>query len=289
MPHLKSHARCIGSKVVDLPRQRSVGAVEREDLSVEIGDDPAFLEIVQHLEHARSLGFDQADPDIIRRAMAAGRATFAARQSDIEGHDPLLRYSVRYQSASWAVRHPDVVYYIRNGDLIKIGTSTSVLRRMQTLSVNGLVVVEPGDSRVEHGRHQQFAHLRSHGEWFQLDATLADHLVALRETFEAESGQTIEQWVATLRFPAKSRKTGPRNKMKPFDPIGAPDDTLVSASQAALAVGITRQAIQYWIRTGKIRPASVRDSGRTKQLFRLGDVLRVERAVSASRHSHRHI
>jgi hypothetical protein len=74
-----------------------------------------------------------------------------------------------------------VVYYARMGNRIKIGTSTNVARRMKTINPEELMAVEPGGHALEHCRHIQFEHLRTHGEWFRHEADLAGHITALKD------------------------------------------------------------------------------------------------------------
>lgn len=63
------------------------------------------------------------------------------------------------------------VYFIRSGDLVKIGTSIDVHRRLAALRTSSpmpmeLLVVASGSYVEEKSVHQRFAHLRQHGEWF---------------------------------------------------------------------------------------------------------------------------
>ena len=63
------------------------------------------------------------------------------------------------------------VYFIQNGDLIKIGRSSHIRDRMLVLrrEVKGDLVLLgriPTSAIKEHAVHIRFAHLRQHGEWF---------------------------------------------------------------------------------------------------------------------------
>lgn len=63
------------------------------------------------------------------------------------------------------------VYFIRSGELVKIGTSTNVhariaaLRNMSSLPLE-LLAVAAGSYDEETAVHERFRHLRQHGEWF---------------------------------------------------------------------------------------------------------------------------
>lgn len=73
-----------------------------------------------------------------------------------------------------------VVYYIRFADRIKIGTSSSLLTRLQDLPCEALLATEPGDRLVESVRHGQFAQYRLVGEWFSPGAPLLAHIATLQ-------------------------------------------------------------------------------------------------------------
>ena len=73
-----------------------------------------------------------------------------------------------------------VVYYMRIGNRVKIGTSTNLRDRLEAINPEELLALEAGDARLERRRHRQFAALRTHGEWFRLEGALRDHIEALR-------------------------------------------------------------------------------------------------------------
>lgn len=88
----------------------------------------------------------------------------------------------------WPVREPGpvgVVYYVRVGDQVKIGTTTMALDvRFQMLPPDRhLLATEPGGRDVERIRHLQFKHLRvvHNREWFRAGPDLWDHVRDLRE------------------------------------------------------------------------------------------------------------
>lgn len=64
------------------------------------------------------------------------------------------------------------VYFLRDGDCIKIGTSTNVSTRVsggQTMNPRELVLIGsvPGDQQLEANLHRKFWHLHARGEWFE--------------------------------------------------------------------------------------------------------------------------
>ncbi|SMQ67327.1 T5orf172 domain-containing protein [Agreia sp. VKM Ac-1783] len=76
----------------------------------------------------------------------------------------------------------DVVYYLRAGDRIKIGTSANPRARLAQLSFDDLLAFERGNRTLEQRRHAQFAaHRIGRGEWFDTN----DELLALIELLRA--------------------------------------------------------------------------------------------------------
>ncbi|MFK0045520.1 GIY-YIG nuclease family protein [Streptomyces sp. NPDC090741] len=75
----------------------------------------------------------------------------------------------------------NVVYYIRFGDRIKIGTTKDLRRRLAALPHDELLAVEPGGYDIEASRHRQFQPHRISGDWFKAHADLASHAACVRE------------------------------------------------------------------------------------------------------------
>ncbi|HWR84662.1 MAG TPA: GIY-YIG nuclease family protein [Rhodoglobus sp.] len=75
----------------------------------------------------------------------------------------------------------DVVYYLRHGDRIKIGTTANPRTRFAALTWEELLGFERGDRTVERRRHEQFAELRFPGsEWFRAEPPLIEHVERVR-------------------------------------------------------------------------------------------------------------
>jgi hypothetical protein len=71
----------------------------------------------------------------------------------------------------------DVVYYLRHGGRIKIGTTASPRQRFQAIWHEQLLAFERGDRHLERRRHQQFAEDRFTGsEWFRTTPRLEEHI-----------------------------------------------------------------------------------------------------------------
>ena len=77
------------------------------------------------------------------------------------------------------MRQP-VVYYLRFGDRIKIGTTVCLRGRLDAVPHDKLLATEPGGDEVERARHRQFAEYRITGEWFRIAAPLLAHIGAVR-------------------------------------------------------------------------------------------------------------
>lgn len=78
---------------------------------------------------------------------------------------------------------PTVVYYLRFGDQVKIGTSRNLPVRLAALQYNEVLAIEPGDRLHEKLRHSQFESNRTQGEWFEIDADLEDHVAHIKEMY----------------------------------------------------------------------------------------------------------
>jgi hypothetical protein len=78
-----------------------------------------------------------------------------------------------------ARKHAPLVYFIRNGNRVKIGTSTEVKRRIRTLALRAenVVLLLDGGKPLERDLHQQFSDLRiGNTEWFAYDGALVDYV-----------------------------------------------------------------------------------------------------------------
>lgn len=138
----------------------------------------------------------------LAEAMEVGKAKFeadkaAGKELFLFSNEPPIRERP----------HDPVVYYMRLDRLVKIGTTTLIRARFDAIHPQGVMALEWGDRELERRRHNQFATVHSHGEWFHLEPELVDHIVALRESFRGENGETIDQWLEP-RMPAFSRVDG---------------------------------------------------------------------------------
>lgn len=104
--------------------------------------------------------------------------------------------------------HPPVVYYMRLAELVKIGWSTHLARRLDHLNPQGVMAVEWGARALESERHNQFATDHVHGEWFRLTDALVAHVVDTRARFERDTGTSTEAWLAEVGAAPRHARSG---------------------------------------------------------------------------------
>lgn len=108
-------------------------------------------------------------------------AIAAARQ--ISQHVKDLHEMLPYPTAS--ASEFGWVYFLRAGDLIKIGHSQEPRGRLATLRGASplkldLLHIEPGPVSKERALHRRFKRLRSHGEWFRAEHDLLAYIDLLK-------------------------------------------------------------------------------------------------------------
>jgi hypothetical protein len=90
----------------------------------------------------------------------------------------------------------DVVYYLRFGDRIKIGTSANPHARLAQLRYDELLAFERGGRATEQKRHAQFATQRFPGsEWFVAHAALTEHILAISAGVE-DPWDSYKRWMS---------------------------------------------------------------------------------------------
>lgn len=134
-------------------------------------------------ELAFQFGFDPTDPHVIERAIAN------AQQSQENGR----RWNERRQELRRG--HDPVVYYMRLGDRVKIGTTKNIMARLETFNPEELMALEKGGHSVERARHRTFDDLRTSGEWFRLEHPLDAFVALVGSNFEKEFGMTMKEWM----------------------------------------------------------------------------------------------
>ena len=90
----------------------------------------------------------------------------------------------------------DVVYYLRYGDRIKIGTSANPRKRVASLPHDEVLAFERGGRLLEQRRHVQFADHRIVGtEWFEPHEALVSHVAELSAGVDDPWAQ-FDRWVS---------------------------------------------------------------------------------------------
>jgi hypothetical protein len=132
-------------------------------------DDPVFPFVGRFIYRAAREGQDIYDPDVIQQCLGYARIALAMAKADAQ--EILSR-----ENTCW-------VYYLRVGDLIKIGTATNLARRLAEYPPNAqLLAVEQGYLRKEAERLAEFAeHLSARREWFAPGPRLMAHIAAIHD------------------------------------------------------------------------------------------------------------
>lgn len=95
-----------------------------------------------------------------------------------------------------------VVYYVRIGHYIKIGTTTSFKYRMVSLMPDEILATEPGHVELEKARLKQFAHLKIPlgRERFRPAPELLDHIKMIRAHFGPPAGRYPQKMQLTAQI-----------------------------------------------------------------------------------------
>lgn len=146
-----------------------------------------------------------------------------------------------------------IVYYIRRGALVKIGTTTRPRRRFEALLPDEIMAIEPGDRSIEAARHRQFRHLRqSDMEYFTQAADLSAHIRRMR----AMHGEPDPAWRTTANI-AETRH-------RPVLPAALPplvSKETVTVAEAAKILGIKFGTVETWATRRRVPLAGLTEDG----------------------------
>lgn len=132
-----------------------------------------------------------AEQDRINRRRQAQLAT-AIR--DLGLTVPHQKPIVPAQKYSWAIpsgKHEPLVYFLENGDRIKIGTTTDLRTRIRRLALRPehVALLVGGGKDIEHAYHVRFADLRDgNTEWFKNAGPLAQYIAERNAKILASGG-----------------------------------------------------------------------------------------------------
>ncbi|MEU4502645.1 GIY-YIG nuclease family protein [Streptomyces sp. NPDC024089] len=145
-------------------------------------DDPVFPHFTFVVTEWVSAGIEMTD-DLMAAALTLATSQVERRRQQQAAED---RQQERYAARAANPPRPGafgdapdgVVYYIRRGDYVKIGTTTRLRNRMRDLMPDEVLAVEPGSYKLEGEMHLQFAALRLHPscEYFHLTGELKAHI-----------------------------------------------------------------------------------------------------------------
>ncbi|MER8219707.1 hypothetical protein ABTZ58_03735 [Streptomyces sp. NPDC094143] len=149
-------------------------------------EDPAFESIARVLLDMRTAGVQLVD-SVVRAAVKLGRHYHAV------GAIPAPRQTLD-------ARESAVVYYMRFGNLIKIGTTIRLYERAKDLKPDEILAVEPGTYDLELQRHRQFARYRANGEYFYPGPALREHIRQIQAKYNRRraSSKAVEETVAQM-------------------------------------------------------------------------------------------
>ena len=203
--------------------------------------DPAFTCIVSVLKDMQSAGIELT-AETVSMAVALGRQK--RDRSRAHGYIP----------ATAPVPNGSIVYYIRRGEAIKIGTTTTPARRFQALMPTEILAFEPGGVDEEFARHMQFVDLRLgiRGEHFRAEPELMEHIADMRN----QHGTPDPTWPSLMRL------------AEHVDVLSAelPPPTnldLATVAEGARLLGLNMHTVYGWVRRGKLQEVGINDQKRS--------------------------
>lgn len=145
-----------------------------------------------------------------------------------------------------------IVYYVRRGDLIKIGTTADPPTRFDRLMPDEILAVEPGGEQTETYRHRQFGHLHCRGEYFRAAPELVEHARQVR----ARHGDPDPAWTTTSTPAGSTRQR--RTVMLP--PLTSRQET-ITVADAQSRLGVAKGTLWSWVHRNVISPVGRNDAG----------------------------
>jgi len=119
------------------------------------------------------------DPDIVGRQAFNKAYDAACRGKPI----PFVANAMvkNLPTYSLTIGRPGFVYFMRMNDVVKIGFSSDVGKRLNSIQTAcpgpaDVIKVIPGSDQTERYFHAHFANYRQQGEWFRLEGALAAFL-----------------------------------------------------------------------------------------------------------------
>lgn len=140
---------------------------------------PLFPDVCRELvQHQREGG--ELTADVVRRIVARVQERYAGQPLPIRPDVEPTRVVKAPPRFGHIPVGEEVVYYMRVGNRVKIGTTTNLRMRLASINPEELLAKEPGGYQLERSRHAQFKSLRTVGEWFKYEGALVDHIEKLK-------------------------------------------------------------------------------------------------------------
>lgn len=133
---------------------------------------------------------DATFPEHQKQMARDGRIDAIHRQeAQDEARERDLLESVNRTERRTFMTMPGTIYYLRVGDLVKIGYSIDFEQRLRQYPPNATVLAtHPGTRETERQMHHKFLHRVSKGrEWFTPCPEIDQHIEAVRSQFNAEA------------------------------------------------------------------------------------------------------
>jgi len=103
---------------------------------------------------------------------------------------------IKYQDKK---KYPGFIYFAQgvSGGAIKIGYATNVTHRLRSLQTDYperliAILIIPGDTNNEKALHQEFRHIKLHGEWFEPTPELMDKIAELEKAYYVKARKGAE-------------------------------------------------------------------------------------------------
>lgn len=118
-----------------------------------------------------------------------------------------------------------MIYFIRNGEFVKIGVANNPWARMHDFQVASptkleLLAVSPGDYEDEARYHAEFLYCRKKGEWFAYDELIAVTVANIKSYYPDYQAPSI--------LKKKHKRIHPRTNISPADAVRVVVNTAVA-------------------------------------------------------------
>ncbi|MFE6126748.1 GIY-YIG nuclease family protein [Streptomyces sp. NPDC056437] len=141
-------------------------------------EDQAVIDAIHDREAQQEAAvFDASEKERRRQRLSAVVAGLGYQLTDTPAQPAPQTEQPTYRWQIPARKHDPLVYFLRNGNRLKIGTTTELRRRIRTLALRpeNVVLLLNGGKPLERQLHDRFADLRiGSTEWFAYDGPLID-------------------------------------------------------------------------------------------------------------------